>query len=275
MPRVKPTNVNPLDDTGATVADGTYGLAVVGGVVTGLDASAGGSALDDLTDVDTTGVTDGDSLVYDSGSGLWVPGAVSGGGAADLWTPNVDVPLDTMTGLGSVGSGTWTIVSGVLNQSNASASDANIGWGTETQVASGIVAAEVETRRNSGSGSLQRMGIYVAGPASGATSSYALVYLKTSDGTNWVVCEERAGVAVVLTSSGFTRSAGAWMRVSVMTTLRGINMYVDGTLMGTVAFGSNPGTIGTRVRLYATNVNADFRNLKTWDNAMNLVDPPF
>lgn len=35
--------------------------------------------LDGLADVDTTGVADGDSLVYDAGSGLWVPGAVSGG----------------------------------------------------------------------------------------------------------------------------------------------------------------------------------------------------
>lgn len=43
------------------------------------DGSTGG-ALDDLADVDTTGVADGDTLVYDSGSGLWVPGA--GGGSA-------------------------------------------------------------------------------------------------------------------------------------------------------------------------------------------------
>src|SRR5690606_10699367 len=47
-------------------------------------ANLGGGAetLDDLTDVDTTGVADGDALVYDAGSSTWVPGAGSGGGAA-------------------------------------------------------------------------------------------------------------------------------------------------------------------------------------------------
>ena len=36
--------------------------------------------LDDLGDVDTTGVADGDSLVYDSGTSSWIPGAGGGGG---------------------------------------------------------------------------------------------------------------------------------------------------------------------------------------------------
>ena len=41
--------------------------------------------LDDLTDVDTTTAApaDGNALVYDSASGLWVPGAVGGGGGCD------------------------------------------------------------------------------------------------------------------------------------------------------------------------------------------------
>jgi len=34
-------------------------------------------ALDDLSDVDTGGVTDGDALVWDSGSSTWVPGTVA------------------------------------------------------------------------------------------------------------------------------------------------------------------------------------------------------
>ena len=31
-------------------------------------------SLDGLSDVDTSGVADGEALVFDSGSGLWVPG---------------------------------------------------------------------------------------------------------------------------------------------------------------------------------------------------------
>lgn len=43
-----------------------------------LDASGGGGALDDLTDVDTTGVADGDTLIYDLGTTTWVPGTPAG-----------------------------------------------------------------------------------------------------------------------------------------------------------------------------------------------------
>jgi len=33
-------------------------------------------ALDDLTDVNTTGVTHGQALIYNSGSNMWVPGTI-------------------------------------------------------------------------------------------------------------------------------------------------------------------------------------------------------
>lgn len=53
-----------------------------------LDAleAAPAPALDDLTDVDTatTPPTDGQALVWDETAGLWVPGAVAGGGGASL-----------------------------------------------------------------------------------------------------------------------------------------------------------------------------------------------
>lgn len=40
MTRLKPPQLNPLDETGATVADGTYGMKVVGGIFKGLAALA-------------------------------------------------------------------------------------------------------------------------------------------------------------------------------------------------------------------------------------------
>jgi hypothetical protein len=43
------------------------------------------AALDDLSDVDLTGLADGDVLTYDSGSGLWVPSAPSGGSSDPYW----------------------------------------------------------------------------------------------------------------------------------------------------------------------------------------------
>jgi Concanavalin A-like lectin/glucanases superfamily len=43
-------------------------------------SAAPSSTLDALTDVDTTGVVDGNALVYDAGTSTWVPGAGGGGG---------------------------------------------------------------------------------------------------------------------------------------------------------------------------------------------------
>lgn len=92
-------------DPGA-VADGEYVLTVVGGVVTGLQVEAGGGGsidLDDLADVDLTGVADGDVLTFDSGSSEWVPEAPAGGGggttellACVRYNPAVSV-LTTLT----------------------------------------------------------------------------------------------------------------------------------------------------------------------------------
>lgn len=48
-------------------------------------------ALDDLSDVDTTGVTDGQTIVYDAGSMTWIPG---GSSAATMWVP-VMTEVDT------------------------------------------------------------------------------------------------------------------------------------------------------------------------------------
>jgi hypothetical protein len=51
---------------------------------------AGATQLVDLTDVDLTGLADGDTLVWDAGSSLWVPGTPSGGGGGSgLYSPDV------------------------------------------------------------------------------------------------------------------------------------------------------------------------------------------
>src|SRR5690606_12485592 len=45
-----------------------------------LGFGGGSVALDALTDVDTSGVQDGDALVYDADTSTWIPGAGGGGG---------------------------------------------------------------------------------------------------------------------------------------------------------------------------------------------------
>lgn len=46
--------------------------------------TSGGGTLDDLSDVNTSGVTDGQALVYDSGSGTWIPGTIAIGSILSL-----------------------------------------------------------------------------------------------------------------------------------------------------------------------------------------------
>lgn len=50
-------------------------------------------ALDDLSDVDLTGLADGDTIVFDDATDTWVPGT-GGGGATSMWVP-VMTEVDT------------------------------------------------------------------------------------------------------------------------------------------------------------------------------------
>jgi hypothetical protein len=66
-------------------------------------------SLDDLGDVDLTGLADGDVLTYDSGSGLWVPAAPGGGSLAldDLSDVDAAAPNDGDVLTYDSGSGNW------------------------------------------------------------------------------------------------------------------------------------------------------------------------
>lgn len=73
--------------------DGEYVVTMAEGATYEVAVSGGATTLAGLTDVDTSGVADGDALVYDDATDTWVPGAVSG-------TDNTRVLKagDTMTG---------------------------------------------------------------------------------------------------------------------------------------------------------------------------------
>lgn len=62
-------------------------------------ANAGGGALAALSDVNLTGVTDGDVLLYDQATSSWVPGATSTP-SSGVWTP-------TLVGATTAGVGTY------------------------------------------------------------------------------------------------------------------------------------------------------------------------
>ena len=79
-------------DDGTDGTNGTNGVGVPAGGTTGQvlkkidgtdyntewnDESGGGGALNDLTDVNAPSPSDGQALVYDSGSGTWIPGTIA------------------------------------------------------------------------------------------------------------------------------------------------------------------------------------------------------
>ena len=88
-PRVGIGNATPaveLDVTGNINLTGMLMMGQIAGDAPTYISSGGGSivaALNDLTDVDTTGVTDGQVLMYSAGAGAWVTGA-GGGGSTDF-----------------------------------------------------------------------------------------------------------------------------------------------------------------------------------------------
>lgn len=74
-------------------------LAQSGGVPVG-GGGGGSGSLAGLSDVDVSGVADGNSLVYSSGSGLWVPGSGGGGGGTGLFSQVMSTtPTKANTGL--------------------------------------------------------------------------------------------------------------------------------------------------------------------------------
>lgn len=77
----------------------------------GLGGSTAMPAMDDLSDVDTTGVADGDVLIYDAGSGTWLIGPMTGGGTPGPagppgidGTPGADGPPGPPGPMGPAGS---------------------------------------------------------------------------------------------------------------------------------------------------------------------------
>ena len=97
-------NVVQLDGTGALPA-------VDGSNLTNVSSVAN---LNDLTDVDTTGVQDGETIVYNSGTSSWEPGTAGGNTAVVGWENQITVAEDytITTGNNMMSAGPVTIDTG-------------------------------------------------------------------------------------------------------------------------------------------------------------------
>lgn len=93
--------------TGDTVDQGSAGVFVADGtnVVKVASPAGSGVALDDLSDVNTTGVSDGDVLTYDSGSSTWITSAA---GASPVGKQTIWIPASAMTSRTTNGAASGT-----------------------------------------------------------------------------------------------------------------------------------------------------------------------
>lgn len=217
---VTPTKLNNLVDN-ATIGDGTISTAMIAddavtadkiatGAVTS-DALASGvggaSAINDLTDVDTSSVapTDGQALVWDNANSQWEPGTVSGGGTVTyLSSPSTLLDVSglsaqannntyvTYTIPSSVPSTAGSVVLRVITSADedevtvhaktSSWSERKVGWSygpNNADDASGDVntflipySSTVDIKYNgTGSGSAEIAQVYVDGYMTGGSSS--------------------------------------------------------------------------------------------------------
>lgn len=116
-----PSNPSDNDTYGGYIYNATKGVwqkqaLTTDGVVEGatnlyftnqraIDAVGENLALDALSDVDTTGVADGDALVYDTATTSWVPGSVAIDALNDIADVTITTPADGQ--VLTYNSGTW------------------------------------------------------------------------------------------------------------------------------------------------------------------------
>jgi hypothetical protein len=223
--------------------------------------------LDDLADVDLTGLADGDVPVWDEASSLWKPGAGGGGGGGVL-TPVVDLPLSTLTGW-TVESGTWAIAGGVLQLSTAGASAQRV-LRFNTRLATAVCIVEVDVRVVSGSGSYQRASVGVAEISAGGTSFPVVHLLQTNDsGATWQVGADQKDVTArgSTTIAGMAAGYGVWKTCRVVFVGDAATVYVNGVLAGnfTNLNSTANGYENQWFTLGGYNSVSEFRNLKVWD----------
>lgn len=240
-----------LADGDALVWDNTAGLWVPG-------ASASVSALNDLSDVNTSGVVDNDVLTYDSGSGQWVPAAPAGGSSSP-WTQKINDALSATTDL-TTQTGTWAINAGVLRQSNAGATG-RIKHNTNVAPA-GTIAAEVEVAFISGSGT-RRIGLIYRYDSGGG--EHQIMYLETTDGTNWSLKLERDGASIIHSGGSVSYAGSGYIKLGIVQTAGDFSdIYINGTHFKSFYAASITALNFKHVGLYTNSCVADFRNLKCW-----------
>lgn len=222
--------IKDLIDLGVVrlVGDNRIELAVVSDTGTG---GGGATALADLTDVDVSGVTDGDSLVYDSGSGLWVPQAVVS--SDPFWTNIVTNSFSAnTTGFTSNGTGSWAVANSRLEQTSNTTNGAAFYYNTVTPYAALRVQCEMQMV-SAGAGSTTLTTLF-AGPNSPAaipTNSFDMG-LRYNSGTKTIEIA-KFGVGFSLTQTqAYNRDQ--WYPIKWIVIGTRHVLYFDSAVVGSV-----------------------------------------
>jgi hypothetical protein len=256
--------------------------------------------LDDIADVDTSGVADGDVLTYDSGGSEWIAATPSAGGGVtvqDEGTPLTTTATTlnftgagvTASGAGATktidipgasGVGTWTLD---LNQTGSSTTGWNShGGGTWTSNGTEIVQTGT-----GGSWRIYRYGteLMVGWPfileceaqVTAGAGGIQRVGIGTTDSTggangfnlNADIATNNMAFdkhnSATLISVGITFDPSIWYKLRIVSTSGGVTVYVDGTLRGSAfTLSQSAWNGGAFPCLYSYGVDALFRNIKGW-----------
>lgn len=178
--------------------------------------------------------------------------------ATELWTPRVNDVLSSTSAL-TVVAGTWSTSAGVVVQTGTGASEGRALYQSMPQGAYGC--SSVDLRYDSGSGT-QRVGMHILCPPSSGNSG-TVVYLQ-KNGSNFDLIVESVGAASINTVSTVTFAASTWSTLSVVHSVGGIEVFLDGTFICLAANTPDRAANSPYVGLYTFGAAASFRNLKTW-----------
>lgn len=197
---------------------------------------------------------------------------VHGSTAGDQgWSSTIRDDLSSLTGW-TVQQGTWSIVGGVLRQS-----DASTGGSDKRRIVrdSGVTplpgAVRVEARFVSGSGSTQRAGIYYGWDGSSTSNGY-FGAVQTDGSTAWSAYNEKDSItAGPNTDIGYDIGYGTWFALGVVRYTTGsAELFVDDIAIN--SWSSAPWQ-GSAVGLHTYAAVVEFRNLQVWGREDQL--PPW
>lgn len=221
----------------------------------GIAGEDGATSIAELTDVDLTGLDDGETLIWDEGSGMWVPGQASGEGAPDakyLVTeahPGLTDEVVVGTTPGGELGGSWA--SPTVDTVHSGSSHVQIQAAAEATAAAAIAASEAGQVRDGDAAGGVLSGTYpnpgfAVDMATQAELDAEVALARNGDNiTSGTVADARIAATIArLDSPAFTGNPTAPTQAPLSNNTRLANTaYVDAAI--TTLIGTAPGTLDT------------------------------